>query len=309
MDNNNDKPVYILQRESIDANQGAEFTQELNNRNLYEYEGKDGVMYKMNKALVLDNPYWFKLKKKVVEQPIKVISIIHSEVEGIYQLQLSKNIPSGMGINLCNAIESVLNPTPPYNSNGIVSIQIDTNNTFESNLEILKYVLRSYNVLPKDFQPIETDSENKKQENGCDYEILEIICYGNELRMLSDGLYRLFPDGVGFDLEYLMKKDDSKIKSVLRKKDSTVFSIGDEVSWSTFKQEHLISEFKIDNEDGMRVLGIIPRPFNFPFSAITKTEPLDTKPLFTTEDGKSVYEGDYFYFVESMSLGKDKARK
>lgn len=71
----------------------------------------------------------------------------------------------------------------------------------------------------------EPDSKKEQPQ----YEITEIESHGGERRKLIDGLYRIYTDGVGFDLEYLLKREDSKIISVKRLSDGEVFTIGDKV--------------------------------------------------------------------------------
>ncbi|MCV6900829.1 hypothetical protein OE165_27745, partial [Escherichia coli] len=66
-------------------------------------------------------------------------------------------------------------------------------------------------------------SKYKKEEP--QWEILEIECYGGEIRKLIDGEYRLYTDGVGFTATYLLQRSDSKIKTVKRFPDNTVWSV------------------------------------------------------------------------------------
>lgn len=72
-------------------------------------------------------------------------------------------------------------------------------------------------------------SKSKKEEP--QWEILEIECYGGEIRKLIDGEYRLYTDGVGFTATYLLQRSDSKIKTVKRLSDGEVFSVGDSLDW------------------------------------------------------------------------------
>lgn len=60
-----------------------------------------------------------------------------------------------------------------------------------------------------------------------DYEVTQVL-YANEIRTLFDGLYSLYPDGVGFELEYLLN-NDGKIHSVKRLSDGETFSVGDRI--------------------------------------------------------------------------------
>ena len=69
-------------------------------------------------------------------------------------------------------------------------------------------------------------SKSKKEEP--QWEILEIECYGGEIRKLIDDEYRLYTDGVGFTATYLLQRSDSKIKTVKRFPDNTVWSVDDD---------------------------------------------------------------------------------
>ena len=66
-------------------------------------------------------------------------------------------------------------------------------------------------------------SKSKKEEP--QWEILEIESYGGLSYPLIDGEYRLYTDGVGFTATYLLQRSDSKIKTVKRFPDNTVWSV------------------------------------------------------------------------------------
>ena len=65
----------------------------------------------------------------------------------------------------------------------------------------------------------------KKEEKPKEWVVKEIESYGGERRLLINGLYRIFVDGVGFTLEELLKREDTNIISVLRLTDGEVFTI------------------------------------------------------------------------------------
>ena len=77
-------------------------------------------------------------------------------------------------------------------------------------------------LIGRDFD-IKTDWFKPKEEP--QWEILEIESYGGEIRKLIDGEYRLYTDGVGFTATYLLQRSDSKIKTVKRFPDNTVWSV------------------------------------------------------------------------------------
>ena len=86
-----------------------------------------------------------------------------------------------------------------------------------------KQWLRYFPKLSEEDFDIKTDWFKPKEEP--QWEILEIECYGGEIRKLIDDEYRLYPDGVGFTATYLLQRSDSKIKTVKRFPDNTVWSV------------------------------------------------------------------------------------
>lgn len=74
-------------------------------------------------------------------------------------------------------------------------------------------------------EDIEKFKQSKSKKEEPQWEILEIECYGGEIRKLIDDEYRLYPDGVGFTATYLLQRSDSKIKTVKRFPDNTVWSV------------------------------------------------------------------------------------
>ena len=80
-------------------------------------------------------------------------------------------------------------------------------------------------------EDIEKFKQSKSKKEEPQWEILEIECYGGEIRKLIDGEYRLYTDGVGFTATYLLQRSDSKIKTVKRLSDGEVFSVGDSLDW------------------------------------------------------------------------------
>jgi len=74
-------------------------------------------------------------------------------------------------------------------------------------------------------EDIEKFKQSKSKKEEPQWEILEIESYGGEIRKLIDGEYRLYTDGVGFTATYLLQRSDSKIKTVKRFPDNTVWSV------------------------------------------------------------------------------------
>lgn len=93
----------------------------------------------------------------------------------------------------------------------------------------------------------------------------------------------------------LIKFDGFKIHSILRKSDGEVFTVGDRVSKKINGEEfdygtltHIYSNFEVMACDRIGL------------SWLVKSK----QPLFTTEDGVDVFEGDDFYGVYNMKLAK-----
>lgn len=60
-----------------------------------------------------------------------------------------------------------------------------------------------------------------------DYEVSQVL-YATEVRTLFDGYYRIYPDGIGFDLDYMLN-NGGKIHSVNRMSDGERFTVGDRI--------------------------------------------------------------------------------
>jgi len=82
---------------------------------------------------------------------------------------------------------------------------------------------------PTWFELVEPSKEVSPHINK-DWEITAVQCYGDEVRRLVNGEYRIFDDWIGWTWEELSQRKDTSIKSVRRLSDNAVFSVGDEVA-------------------------------------------------------------------------------
>ena len=136
-----------------------------------------------------------------------------------------------------------------------------------------------------------------------DYEILSFKAKTDveQYRILDTdtGLYKYFDSSVKikYSKEYLIQEGSYQIHSVKRLSDGEIFTLGDKVdsTISDLGGTTDITGFKIMNNElkvGLRHLGY------YPLSTII----LPKNPLFTTEDGVDIFEGDKYYFVITSSF-------
>lgn len=134
-----------------------------------------------------------------------------------------------------------------------------------------------------------------KKVEEVDYEITEVK-YVTEIRFLDKGYYRIFKDGIGFELDYLLKNGGT-IHSVKRLSDGEVFTIGDEITVDGEEKSYeIIKLLKFKDciqVNAKRVGGEI----FYRLSSISKL-PKKT-PLFTTEDGVEIFDKKTSYYLVS----------
>ena len=140
-----------------------------------------------------------------------------------------------------------------------------------------------YDANPKFWQKVEE----------VDYDITEVK-YFTEIRFLHNGFYRIYKDGIGFELDYLLKHGGT-IHSVKRLSDGEVFTIGDDVVVDDDgKLYEIIKLIKLT--DIIQVYAkTIGREIYYRLNSISK--PKVKTPLFTTEDGVEIFKGDSYYLV------------
>lgn len=145
-----------------------------------------------------------------------------------------------------------------------------------------------YNANPKFWQKVEEVEE-------ADYEILEI-------KGVITGTIHKY-DGVNNFETILRVSDCFTIHSVKRLSDGEVFTIGDETSHGT------ISSIEINISYDGGVLFRLKEKTIIICLATAKKLPKKT-PLFTTEDGIDVFEGDIlFYVLKSFQIHSNPANK
>ena len=152
-----------------------------------------------------------------------------------------------------------------------------------------------------------------------DYEVTQVL-YATEIRTLINGEYRLYHEGVGFDLDYILN-NDGKILSVRRLSDGEKFAIGDRIDISdddivvfrTISMINISSDgtLVIDHEHG----GLTNCKDNGIFHRI-KQAPLDyqimsyikkgSKSCITTKKRGGIYHDGFWdiYSVKRLSDGE-----
>ena len=168
------------------------------------------------------------------------------------------------------------------------------------------YLVNHGHSLHKRF--IENSNDWQKVEE-LDYEIISLKLTGGEILTFKDGkcIHRTDnenPD-ITFNLNRCLSTLSSResINSVKRKSDGEVFTIGDVIA-NMCDSEQKISELYINKDGKMCVYTSTTCRFTIQNIKKVKT------PLFTTEDGVVIFEGDKYYFINNgfnavKSFGED----
>lgn len=136
----------------------------------------------------------------------------------------------------------------------------------------------------------------KKSKSNKDWEIIKLIgTYGghdNCVFMLNKATNYYVPDlhylqygKPNWTLDDVLRNHNGKIYSVKRLSDGEVFSVGD------YREEGKIIEISFSENDGLHIhVNTNKLKHNYPYKIheLLKSK----KVLFTTEDGKPIYEGD-----------------
>ena len=249
--NTTDNRIYVLLKDLPYVNAGAEYS--LTENKTYHCSAAKFKGSITGDTLHVDsvenNPEWFKEKQQPIEKRIVINNLwCASKFLNNYGFNTSIPIPEEKYEAVKQAIEKTLNG------------EMD-------------------NPAP---QPQDTKEDNP------DWEILIIEYCGEQRFLRSDGQYRIFSDGVGFDLQYLLS-NGGKIIQVARKSDNEVLSVDDITSegkitgFATFK-----NIMSVQFENGLRSCGI-----NVPKKAPKEEQ----KPiLFTTEDGVEIKSSSTIYY-------------
>jgi hypothetical protein len=183
--------------------------------------------------------------------------------------KLIKEYPRSPKLGL--VVENQEFPHEGYFSNGFFSIKIE---------EITPY--------PELWEKVEE----------LDYEVVEVF-YCGQIRKLLQGQYRLINLGIGFDLDYILKNNGT-IHSVKRLSDGEVFTIGDSVRFKPNQNSCFweINNFFISKYDKLLVRSIL----NLNVELISTIKHKDKLPLFTTEDGVDIFEGNNYWFYNGECI-------
>ncbi len=144
---------------------------------------------------------------------------------------------------------------------------------------------------------------------------IKVVEKAYEIIRFSDGfnIYSKMPSGLftvntahTYDEEYILKKCHYKIHSIKRLSDGEVFTVGDKVCWDwfeskskyftvvSFRLSYDMSEVVLDLENNTAIRVVFEGLFNdeeFNFRHYKS-------PLFTTEDGVEVFEGDTYWHID-----------
>lgn len=153
---------------------------------------------------------------------------------------------------------------------------------------------------------IENNPEFWEKVTEKNYEIISFTFIGyGKAYLQNDGTYLCIKEPYtdmsgGSTLEWMLSEDSGwEIHSVRRLSDGEVFTVGDTVgSIHTPDRNHIIKSFEI-KQDARIVVHTSwqsENPNGQPLMDI-----LLMKPLFTTEDGVDIYEGDTFYVVDDRN--------
>jgi len=150
-----------------------------------------------------------------------------------------------------------------------------------------------YDAHPKFWQKVEE----------VDYEILSFVAFGTTLKKDSQ-LKDTFCERDGFSpffsLENLTKTTNAKINSVKRLSDGEVFTIGDIIKGykNTGIKEITINSYGITIITDAKGDGCVTDRLGWKLKDCIKLK----TPLFTTEDGVDIFEGDDFCIVQKSNF-------
>jgi len=138
-----------------------------------------------------------------------------------------------------------------------------------------------------------------------DYEILSILGGVTQSFYILDketGLYVNKAEYAKFTISELLRQDCT-IHLVKRLSDGEIFTVGDKVQLipGDWKDQNTILS-KIEIKDNVVVFEITQEKYKSKYSQGIQDWRKTKKPLFTTEDGVEVFEGDSFYFVTKSFL-------
>lgn len=98
---------------------------------------------------------------------------------------------------------------------------------FEKEYHSLTYNLNGNYLIFLPKNEVENNPEFWEEVVAPDYEVTQVL-YATAIRTLYNGGYRNYPEGIGFDLKYLLS-NGGKIHSVKRLSDEKIFTVGDRI--------------------------------------------------------------------------------
>lgn len=149
-----------------------------------------------------------------------------------------------------------------------------------------------YDAHPKYWQKVEE----------VDYEIISLKLTGGEIITFKNGkcIHRTDDQSVDytFNLDKCMSNLSSTeyIHSVKRLSDGEVFTIGDNINYDHYSNFNKITKISINQKGSIKEGVWVNYAGGSCHLSIAKKLPKKT-PLFTTEDGKEIFEGDKYYVV------------
>lgn len=143
--------------------------------------------------------------------------------------------------------------------------------------------------------------ESHSNSGSVEWEIVEWV--GNDgCILVKDNRSNSFVSKPGdlirlYESQLLSTDSAWRIHSVLRKSDNVTFSVGDEVCGLYGKEYSPIAEFKIEN--GKFKCNLVSGAFFLEIKYMQKKLPPERTKLFTTADGKDIFEGDEYCYLEN----------
>lgn len=129
------------------------------------------------------------------------------------------------------------------------------------------------------------------------YEVLQYRCNALNENIIAtlkeDGLYHFDGSSMIYSPAKTITNINYKIHSVKRLSDGEIFTIGDKIK--DCNSQNTITEFEIKDENGYRwkSIGVKYESGGIDLTFVEKTK----QPLFTTEDGVDIFEGNDIWWV------------
>lgn len=165
---------------------------------------------------------------------------------------------------------------------------------------VLQYPEYWQEVIEKDYEILSFKSTNGNCFCGIDIVVLD-----------KNGNYSWnHPIAMNFStigLEKFINNPDWSIHSAKRLSDGKIFTIGDKVKYSN-ENSFIINYFTAFDKDKSQIVAgnlIANHPDEAEWSVISKINHCK-QPLFTTEDGVEIFEGDEYYFTNNVEFNLEK---